>query len=244
MSCNGFNAYKVDNNEEGDDDEDDDGLKLQLKMCTTKKHKERLSIFRNENITIDESFSINNNKSSSSATTTTNEILKRFNLTQQKKCVTPNIRFDVTLKPNLSIRGDRLKASKLSTVNVDEKKVYRNYHTINLCGGAGSSRHGNNNSKTNINYNKKISEPPLLKQDDNNNNNSSNKDKIYFSLPVHVRSRNRDQPSHQISVARHNSDLSRVHSPFTYIETYSIKRRYSLSPKSLIKKARIKLMKK
>ncbi len=145
----------------------DDSLKLQFKMLTKKK---RLSIFRNENLV--------------------DETTRRFSLTNQA----PNINFDVTLKPNLSIRGDRLRVSK------EEKN-----HTVNLA-----------------------LEP------------KSDTAKAYFSLPVHVRSRNRNQP--QAVVVRHNSDLSRVNSPFTYIETFSTKRRYSLSPQVLIKKARVKII--
>jgi hypothetical protein len=194
-SFNGFNEFYE------DDDEDDDSLKLKLKMFT--KKKQRLSIFQNENIIIDNELS----SSSSTLSTTQSEILKRFNLTQQKK--TPNIRFDVTLKPNLSIRGDRIKASKIE-----------HHHTLNS---------GNC-------YNTSVTTTTITS--DENKKKDDNDDKTaYFSLPVHVRSRNRDS---QIPVTRHNSDLSRVHSPFTYIETYSIKRRSSLSPKSLFvnKKAR------
>jgi hypothetical protein len=195
-SFNGFNEFY--------DDEDDDSLKLKLKMFT--KKKQRLSIFQNENIIIDNELS----SSSSTLSTTQSEILKRFNLTQQKK--TPNIRFDVTLKPNLSIRGDRIKASKIE-----------HHHTFN-------SGHCYNTSVTTTTTTTTTTSDENKKKDDNDDKTA------YFSLPVHVRSRNRDS---QIPVTRHNSDLSRVHSPFTYIETYSIKRRSSLSPKSLfVKKAR------
>ena len=205
---------------EGNDDDNDDSLKLQLKMITKKKQKERSSIFRNENLLTNEE------RYESSVSTTTSEILKRFNLTKQQKSVTPSIRFDVTLQPNLSIRGDKLKASKslttttTTTTMMTKEEIYKNYHSINL-GHA-------YNTKTNANNENKSKFDPRVK-----NSNES-----YFSLPVHIRSRNRDQPS-TATVIRHNSDLSRVHSPFTYIETFSIKRRNSLSPQVLIKKARI-----
>ena len=188
-SLNGNIKFYYDENEDNED-----ALKLKLKMFCKRKQKERLSIFQNE---------LN---SGEFVTATQNEILKRFNLTQQKK--TPNIRFDVTLKPNLSIRGDKIRATKLEEEEEEEEEEEFN---IGHC----------YNTSTTSRENKK-----------------PNNDKTYFSLPLHVRSRNRDN-HHQTSVARHTSDLARVHSPFTYIETYSIKRRCSLSPKSLIKKARI-----
>lgn len=210
------------NNNNNNDDNDDDSLKLKFKMITKKSKKERISIFQCENFIIDAptsySHSTHQQQQQQQRYTSNSErsiSTKRFNLTYKPKETIPQpfINFDVTLKPNLSIRGDKLKATRSKSPQ---------HHTFNLghC------------------YNYQQQQQQHQQQFSANESSS----KSFYSLPYHVRTRtNRCNQETNANLARNNNSVinrSTTTSPFTFIETLSVKRRYSLSPQIFLKKAR------
>ena len=168
---------------------------------------------------------------SSSSSTTHRSTTRTFKLTEDLKS---NIRFDITLKPTLSIRDNRIDPSCTSKSNSSFNINNSNGCNLTTRSTSCDTRNSNNEIELPIKTSPTMSHksvPPSnhvplnssitfkIKNIELNDNNTST-------------NHSNNDPINRTSSKR-NSNRYNSQSPFTFIETYSARRGISLSPNSI-----------
>jgi hypothetical protein len=180
--------------------------------------------------------SSSSSSSTSSSSTTHRSTTRTFKLTEDLKS---NIRFDITLKPTLSIRDNRIDPSSTSKSNSSF-----NIHNSNGCN---LTTRSTSCDTRNFNSNNEI-ELPIIKTSPTSSHKSvppSNHVPLNSSITFKIKNielndnnmktNNNNNNTDQITrtSSKRNSNRYNSQSPFTFIETYSARRGISLSPNSI-----------
>ncbi len=171
-------------------------------------------------------------RSSSSTTTRT------FKLTEDLKS---NIRFDITLKPSLSIRDNRIDPSlqqTCSTASTSSNGSARSNHCFsNPNPPRSTSCDMNRNAKPNNQIELPINTCNNLKNGSNSNTGGNHvplNSSITFKIKnIELNDSNEMDSNKRIGANKRNYCRYNSQSPFTFIETYSARRGISLSPNSI-----------